>query len=63
MINNFRITRNDGVLFIYNKFSPNGTEINFLTASNDDWASVPVGRFDTAAEAVQAAETFVMPNL
>ena len=57
----FHITRPDGVGFIYNKFSPNGTEINSLTAGDDFWASVPVGKFATAVEAFAAIETFEMP--
>jgi hypothetical protein len=56
-----RVTRADGVRFVYDKFSPNGTEINFLTAHNDIWASVAVDRFLTASDALQAVEAFVMP--
>lgn len=57
-----KVTRADGVKFVYDKFSPNGTEINFLTAHNDFWASVPVGRFATALDALRATEQFVMPE-
>jgi hypothetical protein len=61
MISSFKAVRDDGVTFIYDKFSPNGTEINALTAHDEHWASVPVGRFMTAQDAIQAIEQFVMP--
>ncbi len=58
-----KVTRDDGVRFVYDKFSPNGTEINFLTAHDDVWASVPVGQFATAHDALRAVEHFVMPTV
>lgn len=62
IVTSLQVTRADGVKFVYDKFSPNGMEINFLTAHNEHWASVPVGRFSTATEALQAVEAFVMPE-
>jgi len=61
IIQSLKITRSDGVTFVYNKYSPNRTEINFLTAHDDFWASVPVGQFASALDAIQASENFIMP--
>lgn len=57
----YDITRNDGVTFVHRSHSPNGTPVYFLTAHDENWASVPVGRFESPADALKAAETFVMP--
>ena len=65
----FDITRSDGVRFIGSMFSPNGMVYAafptgpgfFVTAGDDVWGSVPVGKFPNRASADAACSTFVMP--
>ena len=57
-----KVTRADRVQFVYNVHSPNGTVIKYLTAHDDYWASVPVGKFETVTDALLAVEQFVMPE-